>query len=211
MRHMIDTLESRRLMAATLANGVLTVTGTNGNDIIELDRKTATELKVEIGTSEQKFDFTKITRIVVNALGGNDIVEVNQRNTIPFGVEIHGGDGRDTIEGSLGPDKIFGESGNDVLEGRDGNDTISGGTHNDRIQGQDGNDVLMGDSGNDWIQGGRGNDNISGGNGDDDLWGNGGGDIFHGGRGNDDFYDFLEIETHDRKREDRGDNLLFPL
>ena len=42
----IEGLENRQLLSATLVNGVLTVTGTAGADRIELERKGFSQLRV---------------------------------------------------------------------------------------------------------------------------------------------------------------------
>lgn len=130
---LMQPLESRQLLAASLANGVLTVTGTAGADHIGLDPRTTTQLRVEIGTRKQFFDLRQITRIIVNGLGGNDVIEVNKRNPIAIGVEIHGGAGNDSIKGSNASDRLYGEGGNDYIEGKGGNDIIDGGAGQDIV------------------------------------------------------------------------------
>lgn len=130
---LFQPLESRQLLAASLVGGVLTVDGTEGADLIGLDPRTTTQLRVEIGTRKQFFDLRQITKIVVNGLGGNDRIEVNARNPIAIGVEIHGGAGNDYIKGSTSADLLYGEAGDDFIEGKGGNDFIDGGTGNDRV------------------------------------------------------------------------------
>lgn len=130
---LFQSLESRQMLAASLVNGVLTVTGTEAADHIGLDPRTTTQLRVEIGTRKQFFDLRQITKIVVNGLGGNDSIEVNKRNPIAIGVEIHGGAGNDYIKGSNASDRLFGEAGNDFIEGKGGNDLIDGGAGNDLV------------------------------------------------------------------------------
>lgn len=130
---LFQPLESRQLLAASLANGVLTVDGTENADHIGLDPRTTTQLRVEIGTRKQFFDLRQITKIVVNGYGGNDSIEVNKRNPIAIGVEIHGGDGNDYIKGSNASDRLYGEAGDDFIEGKGGNDIIDGGAGNDIV------------------------------------------------------------------------------
>lgn len=130
---LFQTLESRQLLAASLANGVLTVDGTNGPDHIGLDPRTTTQLRVEIGTRKQFFDLRQITQIVVNGHGGADRIEVNHRNPIAIGVELHGGSGNDYLKGTNFSDRLYGEGGNDVIEGKGGNDIIDGGAGNDVV------------------------------------------------------------------------------
>ncbi|HTL58763.1 MAG TPA: calcium-binding protein [Candidatus Limnocylindrales bacterium] len=58
---------------------------------------------------------------------------------------IYGGDGNDTINGTLGGNnQLFGEAGNDTLNGGPGDERLYGGTGNDTLRGNGGNDVLDG-------------------------------------------------------------------
>jgi Ca2+-binding RTX toxin-like protein len=63
----------------------------------------------------------------------------------------------------------FGGNGNDSLSGSIGNDTIDGGDGNDHINGYSGHDTLMGGDGNDGLRGSHGNDQIDGGTGSDTI------------------------------------------
>ena len=211
---LIETLESRQLLAATLgSDGTLTITGSNGRDAIELDLRSATRLKTEINdTSEQFFTYSQVKRIVIRALGGNDHVEFNDRNPITKPVIVYGGDGNDSLEGSPGNDTIYGEAGNDVLEGKLGNDSLVGGNGRDRMEGDAGNDILKGGGHSDFLQGGAGNDRIFGGHGNDDIQGGPGTDRILGESGNDDFDNSDSTkEILDRNRDDNGanDNVAF--
>lgn len=209
MHRLIEPVESRICLAAMLSGGLLTVTGTEAADVIELDLRDNGELKVEIGTAEQRFSYAQVERIVVRALGGSDIVEFNARNLIAKPVQIFAGAGNDSVKGTDGRDTIFGGGGNDHLDGRTGADRIFGEGGNDKIEGKGGNDFLDGGSGNDWIQGGAGNDRIFGRGGDDDLEGGSGIDAVHGGTGNDDFLSGTpSAEIVDRAPDDSTPNGL---
>ena len=63
----------------------------------------------------------------------------------------------------------FGGNGNDSLSGSIGNDTIDGGDGNDNINGYSGHDTLIGGDGNDRLRGSHGNDQIDGGTGSDTI------------------------------------------
>lgn len=209
MYSFVEPVESRLCLAAALSEGVLTVTGTEGADVIEIDLRDDGQLKVEIGTAEQRFSYSAVARIVVRALGGNDIVEFNARNLIAKPVQVFAGAGNDSVKGTDGRDTIFGGGGNDYLDGRVGADRIFGEGGNDKIEGKGGNDFLDGGSGNDWIQGGAGNDAIFGRGGHDDLEGGSGVDRIYGGTGNDDFLSGSpSAEVFDRVAEDSGNNVL---
>ncbi|MEH2128217.1 Ig-like domain-containing protein [Nostoc sp.] len=93
--------------------------------------------------------------------------------TVAVGNNIVGGNGADSLVGTIG---------NDIINGGNGNDTIYGGAGNDSLNGENGNDILYGDG---LMDGGAGNDTLNGGNGDDTLYGGGGSDRLYGGNGND--------------------------
>jgi VCBS repeat-containing protein len=57
----------------------------------------------------------------------------------------------DTITGTAGDDRIFGENGNDTLNGGAGDDFIDGGNGSDLLSGGAGNDVLDGGNGQDTV------------------------------------------------------------
>lgn len=209
MSYLLEPIEPRLLFAAVLADGVLTITGTERNDTIEVDLRDNGNLKVEINNVESSFNYSAITRFVINGLGGNDSIEFNQRNAILKGAEIRAGDGRDTVEGTDARDTIFGGAGNDRLDGRNGSDIIYGDAGHDFIEGKNGNDKLFGGSGNDFLQGGGGNDTLNGQAGEDDLQGNRGNDRMTGGGGNDDFDNSDGSgEILDRTSEDDGANVV---
>lgn len=76
----------------------------------------------------------------------------------------------DIINGFGGDDRLFGGNGNDVIHGGPGNDGIGGGPGNDVIYGDAGNDVLSGGTGNDVIYAGSGHDRIGCGPGNDTAY-----------------------------------------
>jgi Ca2+-binding RTX toxin-like protein len=182
-RAVAEQLESRRLMdgTATLAAGVLTITGTDRNDVIVvgLDRKDATRLDVRINHISQAFDLEMIGSVVVDAGAGNDVVLVSERGGrlfLPFKVDagagndiVATGSGNDVIVGGTGNDKLSGGAGDDQIDGGDGNDKLVGGADNDLILGDGGRDKLVGDAGNDNLDGGDGKDAITPGAGEDEV------------------------------------------
>lgn len=98
---------------------------------------------------------------------------------------INGGDGNDTLTGSINGDTLNGENGADTLFGQDGNDTLSGGQNNDVLWGGADNDTLNGNNGSDVLNGGTGNDKLFGNGGDDVLKGSTGDDTLSGNAGAD--------------------------
>jgi Domain of unknown function (DUF4114)/RTX calcium-binding nonapeptide repeat (4 copies) len=99
-------------------------------------------------------------------LSGNDYLDAlaGAGNNI-----LNGGDGNDELY-AYASDKLFGESGNDILTS-DGNgkNTLDGGDGDDTLY-ADRNDTVIGGLGNDIIYGGLGGNTITGGKGNDVFW-----------------------------------------
>jgi len=100
-------------------------------------------------------------------------------------VKIFGTSGNDVINATDKDTFVLGGDGNDVINGGKGGDMLAGGAGDDTIYGGDGDDYLAGDAGNDKLYGGAGNDILFGGDGDDYLDGGTGSDVLCGGAGND--------------------------
>jgi Ca2+-binding RTX toxin-like protein len=159
----VEQLETRALLSAVVANGVLTVTGTSGDDQITI--RTAKDdagnkiLVVVEGVKGADVEpvVTKITdpvtSVVVNAGAGNDSVSLKGNRKHPFSIAatINGEDGNDRLTGGAGADLINGGAGNDRADGGDGNDQINGDAGDDRLDGGAGNDIMNGGDGNDRI------------------------------------------------------------
>src|SRR2546421_3603645 len=152
---MIEFLENRRLLTASVANGVLTITGTDKADHINVVQRGAAII-VHQGNSITRFAKNDhISSIVINALAGNDQIKVTSK----LGATIDGGDGKDLIIGGNGADVLLGGNGNDRILGQAGNDSISGGAGKDAIFGGAGDDVIDSlDTESDQVTGGAGND-----------------------------------------------------
>ena len=206
---MLETLESRRLLAATLSNGTLTIIGTNRSDRIEvISRLDDGQVRVELNGTETRFRFGDINRIHISGGRGNDFIEFSGRDGgIFFPSNVSGGKGNDVIGTGLGDDTISGGTGHDRIEGDAGEDLIVGGNGNDVIRGGHGHDTLRGDAGNDYVSGDRHRDYITGGAGDDDLRGGRDIDTVFGNAGNDDYATDPVLEIKDRKQEDEPDNV----
>ncbi len=140
--------------------------------------------------------FGKLVGLQIDGCGGNDFIDFSEDTlgaTTTLPLIANGGDGNDTILGSVNPDTLTGGAGNDLIDGGNRNDVIDGGVGNDTITGGAGNDVIVGgpenvtgdDTDNDVIDGGTGDDFIDGAAGDDDLMGGEGHDTILGGNGND--------------------------
>ncbi len=126
---------------AVLSNGQLIVNGTDSADTIRLTLS-GSNLLARRGSSTLTFSASKVTGIVVNAIGGNDVVT----NSTGKPSRLLGGAGNDSLTGGSGDDVLIGGTGNDSLDGGDNNDTffarnnpadadqIAGGTGTDRLQ-----------------------------------------------------------------------------
>ena len=100
-----ERLEPRRLLAAAVANDVLTITGTDGDDVISVTVD-GPSFVVDINGEETSFGKLGLAGIRINAGDGNDNVSLG------FGVNldavIHGGDGDDTLHGGGGARDVRG-------------------------------------------------------------------------------------------------------
>jgi Ca2+-binding RTX toxin-like protein len=134
---------------------------------------------------------------IITYPGGSITIEGAEVRIRDMVIEIHGGDGDDTLAahggtnisyGGDGDDIIYGLSGDDTLNGGEGNDTLLGGRDDDWLSGERGDDSLDGGEGDDTLLGGMGDDTLHGGEGDDYLSGGAGEDTLDGGAGEDKLY-----------------------
>jgi Ca2+-binding RTX toxin-like protein len=190
----VERLESRTLLSVSLEHGVLTITGTDGNDQIlvgvasrrsdqvhgrgrwrVLERGRASFCKVQVNGEVRRFKALKIHGVVVHAGAGDDTVVLgwHPRPHVPQ-PELRGIprllplEADAVVHGGDGADSIVGGYGDDRLEGEGGDDRLYGLRGFDMVDGGDGNDVL-GDACEDnsvsVMLGGPGDDIIVGGSG----------------------------------------------
>jgi Ca2+-binding RTX toxin-like protein len=193
----IEQLENRRLMDATLVNGVLSAVGTMAADAISVSlvSGSTSQVQVNINGDVTTFNLSAINRIELHGQKGNDLLSVlNANGSFPLGVFMKGGEGNDELIGSyltdllyggLGDDLLKGHRGNDFIYGQEGLDELLGDAGLDRLFGGELDDLLLGGIGNDILKGGFGNDLIRGGDGLDELFGNAGFDDLFGDLGED--------------------------
>jgi Ca2+-binding RTX toxin-like protein len=184
----------------SLSNGVVTGTGTEGNDTATVttgeDATTGgTDLVVSIDNLTRAFPLGSVVQVDLQMLAGNDSVSVTA--DVPS-VVVQGGAGNDTIVtantasntlmGGAGDDSLVASTavgaGDSLLEGMAGNDSLVAGAGNDTLMGQAGADSLIGGSGDDLLQGGAGADTISAGTGNNTIQGGAGNNSITGGTGN---------------------------
>ena len=150
-------------------NGVVSVGGTHGNDVIIANVSSSGLLTVHVNNVTFSVSDSLVSRIDIDAKCGDDVVGVTPSVQHPTSVTL--GHGNDVAYVLGGPARVSGDAGHDL---------IVTGHHADRITGGTGNDILLGGAGNDEIHGGPGVDGIAGGDGDDILRGGGGADIVLG-------------------------------
>jgi Ca2+-binding RTX toxin-like protein len=212
--NLFENLEQRRLMSTTLVNGILTVTGTAGNDWLQAEQLNGEVYVFENGLLGGGFggifNASSVTKVVFNGLDGHDTLVAHSsllKPTDMFGGPgddsmygnampnyMYGADGRDyawceagndSVAGGEGNDLIYLGAGEDLSSGNGGDDLIFGGPGNDYVYGEGGNDSIFGEDGNDTVRADAGDDMVYGGNGNDQVWGGWGNDRLFGEAGND--------------------------
>jgi Ca2+-binding RTX toxin-like protein len=130
-----------------------------------------------------------VTTLVLS--GGN--LDDRLVNATALAAEAYGEDGRDTVRGGGGNERLEGGPGPDDVAGGGGNDRLYGatlqdpgaGADSDQLAGDGGDDRLFGSGGADHLAGGLGADHLEGADGADDLEGGDGADSIIGGNGDD--------------------------
>lgn len=151
----LERLEERAVLAsASLANGVLTVKGSNLSETINVAQNDGS---ITVTGHNGSFNANSVNRVVVYGYGGNDHIDVRSvRGSANFtGTSLFGGFGNDFMVGTAVRDYIYGEGNNDTLFGMDGSDVLSGGDNNDKLFGMAGYDYLYGGYGVDFLDDGN--------------------------------------------------------
>src|SRR3954463_11704548 len=124
----VEGLEQRALLSAAVSGGVLTVTGTDGADIISVraakDSSGAATLVVTenvrpaegedwAAPTVSTFLQSDVTSIVVNGGLGNDSIAIGGKrgSAVSTPATLNGGDGNDNLSGGGGADLINGDAG----------------------------------------------------------------------------------------------------
>ena len=197
----VEALESRQLLTASLLHGVRRVNGTTGDDVITvgIDPANVAKIVVNDGVKNSRFTKTAVTSVLIVTGDGADKVTIGAG--LKQQITIKSGEGNDTVQGGSGREIIFAAGDDDVISGGGGSDQIFGGDGNDQIDGGSGNDYLYGDGGDDVISGGAGNDVLAG-DSEDTLMFSGqppfnviGNDRLDGGDGNDWLLGGARVET----------------
>lgn len=149
-----------------------TVTGTSGNDTIEVKLKDGDSTRLQVYLNDPQHQsapygewlLAQVSWLTINCGVGDDTVHVTSAIYLPM--EVNGGEGNDNITGGYGDDSLVGDAdnaGNDTLIGGGGKDTLNGGAGNDSLAGGADRDILFGGT----DDGGAAGDTLAGGTGDD--------------------------------------------
>ena len=150
----VEFLEKRCLLSATLSGGVLAITGTFEGDFITV-RSINQLISVNQDGKVSMFPRAAIESFNVQLRGGND--DFSALN-IGIKMTINAGKGDDLVVAGTLNDTIYSGSGTDKLWGAQGNDLFITDAGTTRSEGGDGDDTLRGGSGADLFYGGKGTD-----------------------------------------------------
>jgi Ca2+-binding RTX toxin-like protein len=121
---LLHLLESRRLLDASLSNGILAMNGSAGNDVISVWVSSVNRNRVVVYDGAQEFSFAKrdVRLIRINAGRGDDVIAALVVNDRPVDIRlsINAGAGDDLVTGGAADDSIVGETGNDTIRGGGG-------------------------------------------------------------------------------------------
>ncbi|WP_288486053.1 Ig-like domain-containing protein, partial [uncultured Novosphingobium sp.] len=102
---------------------------------------------------------TDTTNLTSTSLTGT-LLDLSLLNSSGSPNLFEGDAGANTLNGTIGNDRLYGHGGNDTLNGGDGNDFLRGGAGADTLNGGAGNDTLVYDSNDVLIDGGTGTDTL---------------------------------------------------
>jgi Ca2+-binding RTX toxin-like protein len=142
-----ESLEGRRLLSASLVEGVLSVEGTAEADEIVVSLNTsdpaASMLDVKINGEVSSFALADVTSLRISGGNGADVLTIDESGgAVMLAAELSGGNGKDVLTGGSGDDKLDGGNGKDALSGGAGDDTLAGGRGKDKLDGGEGTNVL---------------------------------------------------------------------
>lgn len=134
----MQALERRELLSVTLEDGVLTIIGTPGNDVILVEAGPAPGEVVVTGDPHGgDGKWSGVRSIHIDVGDGDDTVTIGDgvvdEDGNFIGATIYAGAGSDMVYGGQGADRIYGGSGHDVLSGGGGEDIIDGGADFDMV------------------------------------------------------------------------------
>lgn len=124
-------------ISSEVSGGVLTVTGTDDNDVIGILCEGGDVVVGGGNPGTGPASCSDITRIVVDGRAGSDVLHMQDVLPIDFtalpSVHVDGGGGYDTFRGSPLDDELSGGDGNDEFYASAGSDTLDGSSGDDRL------------------------------------------------------------------------------
>jgi Ca2+-binding RTX toxin-like protein len=171
----IEALEIRRCLSASLdGDGVLTIRGTAGQDMIDVGVYAGRLWVDEVWGGSETFNLADVHGVRIEGGAGDDLLTVSEwTNEFPLPVTIVGGDGNDTLMGGAQDDVLLGGAGEDTLLATYQPWTLAGLSLDGAVQ--VGDDLLLGGSGGDVLDGAGTDGNFTG---DAADWGSA---VFHDG------------------------------
>jgi hypothetical protein len=152
VKPVIEALEQRQMLSASLSHGRVTVDGGKHSDnIVVRLSDDSTVLHVMVNNTDTTFAARKVTRLIISGNRGNDNIMLQEYNAPKIDIQafIYGGRGNDTLTGGSADDFILGNKGDDDIAGSDGANHMQGNGGTDTIEG-----VLEGsDAANDYASG----------------------------------------------------------
>ncbi|MFZ5755549.1 MAG: calcium-binding protein [Pseudomonadota bacterium] len=165
-----------------LGDGRTTVTGGDGNDLIEgnLGEEIAWGRSIVAGSGDDV-----VYAHAPGELTEEQLIAAGETATrfVPEGAPFNAVYA--ALYGDAGNDRLFGHTGDDLLLGGTGTDLLVGGGGNDLLRHDIFQNDLVADQAADTFHGGAGEDVLIAGSGDDLLYGGAGADDIEGGGGND--------------------------
>lgn len=145
----LATSPARAGVSSEVVGGVLTVTGSDGNELIRITCSAGDVTVNDRNPGTGRAACAAVTRIVVETFGGSDIVDL--RSVLPEdfpsleGTRVAGGGGEDTLSGSPVADELSGGNGNDRVSASGGDDALDGGGGSDDLVVDTPGDVVLTD------------------------------------------------------------------
>src|SRR2546423_5060919 len=112
----MEMLQPRMLLSATIVSGVLKVMGSESADHITVlaDATYLNVIDVSLNGAVTYFAAGDIQKLLVRPLGGDDVVRIDSSlDALELSSSIDGGAGDDTLMGGGGRDTLVGGEGND--------------------------------------------------------------------------------------------------